>query len=60
MSMVIRLNGWAGYLSRQKGLGEKYRLLMRSEHAPGWPIIVSSICLPLGIAVVFGAILLSR
>jgi hypothetical protein len=60
MNMVIRLNGWAGYLSRQKNLTKNYRLLMEKEDAPGWPIIVSSVCSPLGIVIVFSAILLSK
>ncbi len=60
MYMVVRLNGWAGYLSRQKNLIKNYRLLIENEHASWWPIIVSSACLPLGVMIVFGAILFSK
>jgi hypothetical protein len=60
MYMVVRLQGWAGYLSSQKNLTKRYRLLIETKHAPRWPMIVSSVCLPLGVVIVFGAILVSK
>ncbi len=58
--MVVRLYGWSGYLSSQRDLTQKYRALVRSQNAPSWPMGVSFLCIPLGIVVVFGAILLSK
>jgi hypothetical protein len=58
--MVVRLYGWSGYLSSQRNLTQKYRALVRSQNVPWWPIGVSLLCIPLGIVIVFGAILLSR
>lgn len=60
MYMVIRLNGWAGYLSRQKNLTKNYRLLIENERASRWPILESGACLPLGVVIVFSAILFSK
>jgi hypothetical protein len=58
--MVVRLNGWSGYLSSQRDLKERYRALVRNHNAPSWPIAVSFLCIPLGIVIVFGAILMSK
>jgi hypothetical protein len=58
--MVVRLYGWNGYLSSQRNLTRKYRALVQGQSAPMWPIGVSLLCIPLGIAIVFAAILLSK
>jgi len=59
-SRVVHLFGWGGYLSSQRDLTEKYRALVRSQHAPSWPIGVSFVCIPLGIVIAFGAIFFSK
>ncbi len=58
--MVVRLYGWSGYLSSQRKLTGKYRVLVRSHHAPSWPIGFSFVCIPLGFIIIFGAIFLSK
>ena len=58
--MVVRLYGWKGYLSSQRELTDKYRALVRGEGAPSWPLVMSPLCIALGIIIIFGAILWPR
>jgi hypothetical protein len=58
--MVVRLYGWSGYLASQRDLTEKYRVRVREQHAPSWPIYASFICLTMGVVIVFASILMSK
>ena len=58
--MVVRLHGRSGYLSSQRGLITWYRELVDRKEAPRWPVLVSVFCMPLGIAIIFAAILLGK
>lgn len=58
MYLVVRVRGWKGYLSRQAGVIDAYRRLIVSEGAPSWPLPASYILMGLGVAFVFGSILL--
>jgi hypothetical protein len=58
--MVVRLYGWGEYLSSQRDLTEGYRALIRSQHAPSWPIGLSFVCIPLGFVIIFFAIFLAK
>jgi hypothetical protein len=60
MYMMVRLYGWSGWFSSQRNVTQKYRAVVMGHHAPAWPIGLSLICTPLGIAIMFGAILLSK
>lgn len=60
MYIVIRVNGWSGYLARQNGLSESYKRLVADHQAQWWPLPASYFCMALGIAVVFGAIFASK
>ena len=60
MYMVVRINGWSGYLSSQRNLITNYRKLISQQAAPIWPLVVSVTCMPLGLAIVFAVILLSK
>lgn len=60
MFMVIRVNGWAGYLKRQVGISKSYSRLVNQNQAPFWPLPASYICITLGIAIVFGSIIMSK
>jgi hypothetical protein len=46
---------WGGQSARNTELS--YMRLVKETHAPAWPLYVSWTCVPLGIAVMFGAIL---
>jgi hypothetical protein len=58
MYMVVRVKGWSGYLARQTGVIDSYRTLAMDRRAPSWPLPVSYLCMVLGVAFVFGSILL--
>jgi hypothetical protein len=58
MYLVVRVKGWRGYLSRQKGVVNEYRQLVAAGKAPSWPLPMSYVLIGLGIAFVFGSIVL--
>jgi hypothetical protein len=60
MYMVVRIKGWSGYLARQAGVIDSYRVLAREHKAPLWPLPTSYVCIAFGIALAFGSILLSN
>ena len=60
MFMVVRVNGWAGYLKNQSGVPEAYRRLANERNAPLWPLPASYALIVIGIATVFGSILRSK
>lgn len=47
-------------LRRVPDLIPRYRRLIKDEGAPRWPLIVSLVCLPLSVVIVFSAILWVR
>jgi hypothetical protein len=53
------LGDWNG-IRTVRDLTGKYRVLVRAEGAPLWPLLVYRICIPLGIVVTFASIFLSR
>lgn len=59
MYMVVRVNGWQGYLKPQKGVIESYRRLVADKQAPSWPLPASYLCIALGILIAFGSVLVS-
>ena len=59
MYMVVRLQGWAGYLSSQKNLTE-VSALDRDQTRPSMAHDREQRVLPLGVVIVFGAILVSK
>jgi len=52
--MNLRTNRWWWGNSRD------YRVYIRENGGPVWPIYVKLVCIPLGIAIAFGAILVSN
>jgi len=57
--MHWRIVGGSHPLKIVRGLTGKYRTLIREAKAPLWPLILCWVCIPLGIVVAFGSILLS-
>ena len=58
MYMLIALRGWKGYLTSQKNLTREYRQSFREPRALV-PLVLMYTLTPLGIIIVFSAILLS-
>jgi hypothetical protein len=58
MYLVVRVRGWKGYLLPQAGVVEAYRMFVVSGGAPSWPLPTSYVLMGLGVAFVFGSILL--
>lgn len=59
--MNIQLRGWRSFIVPARGLTERqYGQLIRERGAPMWLLILSVSCIPLGIAIVFGAILWAK
>jgi hypothetical protein len=56
--MDFAVNGWAFLRTlRRVSTVKGYEHLMETAKASPWPLLVSRVCIPLGIAFVFGAIL---
>ena len=49
--MNLRTNRW------WRGNSRDYKEFIRENDGPVWPLYVKLICMPLGVAIVFGAIL---
>lgn len=60
MFMVVRVNGWSGYLKPQTGVSKSYRRLVAQNEAPLWPLPMSYLFIAFGIGLVFGSILFSK
>jgi hypothetical protein len=54
--MNVRLKGWNLLRSPGGSTEKRYMRLMHEQGAPAWPLFVTILCIPLGIAVFFGAI----
>lgn len=57
MYIVVRVKGWSGYLSQQTGVVDSYRQLIAEGQAPRWPLLMSYLCVALGILIGFVSIL---
>lgn len=58
--ILRRTNRLAEFLSRGSAGVDSYRELVREGRAPLWPLIMNYVFVPLGIAIMFGAILFCR
>ena len=59
MTILLRqASGWSGF--RPWSTEMAYRRLMKEENAPAWPLILTVICLPVGVLIAFAAVLLSH
>jgi hypothetical protein len=59
--MDFTVNGWSMFYKFRRGNTERnYKNLIDQSGGHRWPLIVSYVCIPLGIAIVFGSILLSN
>ena len=56
MNRVLN-NGRLWGVEKGRSTELRYLQLVRKRRAPAWPLTVSVICIPLGIAVMFGSIL---
>jgi hypothetical protein len=58
--MDLRLRGSSRVGMSRGGLTERnYRQLMKDQDVPRWPLVLSLSCIPLGVVLVFGAIIWS-
>lgn len=60
INMKSRVLGSRDLLRRVPDLIPRYRRLIKEEGAPQWPLIISVVCLPLSVIIVFSAILWVR
>jgi|HubBroStandDraft_5_1064220.scaffolds.fasta_scaffold326952_1 hypothetical protein len=59
--MDFTVNGWRMFYDFRRGNTERtYKSLIDRSGGNRWPLIVSYVCIPLGIAIVFGSIILSN
>jgi hypothetical protein len=58
--MKTRVLGSRDSLRRVPDLIQRYRKLIKEEGAPRWPLVISILCLPLSVVIVFSAILWVR
>jgi hypothetical protein len=59
-TMNIRVQGRINMLRPLPNLTQRYRLLVKEEGAPLWPLILGTLCMPVGAIVAFGAMFLVR
>jgi hypothetical protein len=58
--MNFRVQGINNFLRPLSDLRAKYRRLVKEGGAPAWPLIVSAVCMPVGILIAFAAVLFSK
>jgi hypothetical protein len=58
--MNISLDGWKSFVRSKELTEQRYRRLMKEQGAPAWPLIATVTFMPLGVVLVFGAIVWSN
>ncbi|SNT32232.1 hypothetical protein SAMN05421770_107177 [Granulicella rosea] len=57
--VAVRAKGWTGYFALQGDVRRAYRKLVADGQAPAWPLMATYSFAAIGIAIMFGSILLS-